>query len=453
MAAGPGARSTRFPPAARRSGACSPSSSQEDRRLRAGREARRRPRGRSSSCSRASGRPADVVVLTQPDDPAKLDALLERRRRASTSREEIDGWTAVAQDRGDARPLQGGAPRAHSPTTTSSRTRWSELPEDALVARLRERRGRATRQSQARPSSARTQQAARRAASAASGAAGGVGVRALGRGRRAAARRRRPRRGDAEGPDDGSSELRRATTRRGARLRRRSTASASRPAGSSTALARLGRAGRAPDRGQTELALGVSIEEDVAAALRRRDGRRRATRRRPARSPVVTSRSSEVDDEDEARPTLDKIRRAGGAFSTRIELRGRDGRRRRGARACRSTGTHGRLRASTTASSSSRASRAHRGDHEGGGELAADDAFGAAREAARTPPTRRAASLYVNLEELVAPRSRHRRDRRGAPRRTTPRTSSRSSRSSSGARRDGDRVDASQASSRSTSRQ
>jgi hypothetical protein len=74
----------------------------------------------------------EVVVLTQPDDEAKLDALLAKADEP-TVKEEIDGWTAIAetQARLDAfKTARDAGTLADSETFTAA---VGELPDQALV--------------------------------------------------------------------------------------------------------------------------------------------------------------------------------------------------------------------------------------------------------------------------------------------------------------------------------
>jgi hypothetical protein len=77
-----------------------------------------------------AGAEPHVVVLTQPDDPAKLDALIARAD-AEVAKAEIDGWTVLAEDEAALDALrEGEGSLADSDAFDEA---MGKLPEDALA--------------------------------------------------------------------------------------------------------------------------------------------------------------------------------------------------------------------------------------------------------------------------------------------------------------------------------
>jgi hypothetical protein len=71
-----------------------------------------------------------VVLLTQPDDPAKLDALIARAD-AEVATAEIDGWTALAEDEAALDALREG--EGSLADSDAFEEAMGKLPEDALA--------------------------------------------------------------------------------------------------------------------------------------------------------------------------------------------------------------------------------------------------------------------------------------------------------------------------------
>ena len=111
MAAGSRSSLDRFPGARPPARPSSEELARRGRRLRARRRARARPRDGDRRRSTSSD-DEPSVVLTQPEDEAKLEALLEQRRRGPDRRaREIERLDGGRRDRRRARRVRGGAAR------------------------------------------------------------------------------------------------------------------------------------------------------------------------------------------------------------------------------------------------------------------------------------------------------------------------------------------------------
>ena len=103
-------------------------------RLRAGREARPRPGARHRAPRSGAGRRSSQSRGSRPAPagrPAKLDALLEKDTDGTpTVKEEVDGWTVLAESQASIdRFKQMRSRAARSPRAAGSPTRWRASPK------------------------------------------------------------------------------------------------------------------------------------------------------------------------------------------------------------------------------------------------------------------------------------------------------------------------------------
>ncbi len=327
-----------------------------------------------------------AAFLTQPEDPAKLDELLERSGEEFV-KAEIDDWTVVAQDEATLAALRA---RDDSLADESAfEDAMGKLPEEALVrvfvdggalARQTERSGGLDEGERAAVDCLGSEGAGGASAFALSAEDGGVRLTGV------------TKSGETDGPDSSSSEL-----------------SSSLPGGA-IALVSINGLGEQARRvlrcladtdeevarqiAAAELGLGVSIDEDVLPLF---DGETAVAVYEGTTPAVVVA--SEVEDEEKARATLARIIERASAFLDEIEAEGVSV---GGLQASRLTirgtqvfyaVTDGKL--VVTSSEELLASVA-----EGGGALAEDDAFRAAAEAAGAPDET-AGLLFADLEKLV----------------------------------------------------